>query len=104
LIEVRRVGLARQETIAQMFIRALYAAVAVALVFSVSADAQTPSDDHGRYTMSPIKDGFLRLDTRTGAVALCAQSGSGWACNPVADHTNAQPSSELSRLEDENRE
>jgi hypothetical protein len=87
-----------------MFIRALYAAGVMALALSVSADAQTPGKDHGRYTMSPTKDGFLRLDTETGAVAICAQSGSGWACNSVADHTSAPSSSELSRLEDENRE
>jgi hypothetical protein len=87
-----------------MFIRALYAAVIMALAFSVSADAQTPSKDHGRYTVSPIKDGFLRLDTETGAVAICAPSGSGWACNSVADHTSTPPSSEFSRLKDENRE
>jgi hypothetical protein len=87
-----------------MFIRALYAAAVIALVLSVNADAQTPSKDHGRYTMSPTKDGFLRLDTETGAVALCTQSESGWACNSVADHTNTSSSGELSRLEDENRE
>jgi hypothetical protein len=87
-----------------MFIRALFATVGMALALSVSADAQMPSKDHGRYTMSPTKDGFLRLDTETGAVAICTQSGSGWACNPVADHTSKSSPSELSRLEDENRE
>jgi hypothetical protein len=87
-----------------MFIRALFVTVVMALALSVSADAQMPSKDHGRYTMSPTKDGFLRLDTETGAVAICTQSGSGWACNPVADHTSTPSSSGLSRLEDENRE
>ena len=33
----------------------------------------------------PVPDGMLRLDTRTGAVSLCAKKDAGWACNTVPD-------------------
>lgn len=52
-----------------------------------TATAQTPNDAKGRYSMSPVDGGFLRLDTETGAVALCVKKDAAWACEPVKDGT-----------------
>lgn len=49
------------------------------------AQAEPPVDPKGRYSMSPVDGGFLRLDTETGAVALCVEKDAKWACEPVKD-------------------
>ena len=60
------------------------------LMFAPSAQAQTaPDSENGRYTFSQVPDGMLRLDTRTGAVSLCARKEAGWSCNTVPDERQA---------------
>jgi hypothetical protein len=67
-----------------------------------SAAAQSmPDAENGRYTMSPIADGVIRLDTRTGAVSTCTDSGSGWACYAVPDE-RAALDAEIGRLQADN--
>jgi hypothetical protein len=64
--------------------------------------AQTaPESEKGRYTMSPITDGVMRLDTRTGAVSTCSNGGAGWACYVVPDERAAYDQ-EIGRLQAEN--
>ncbi|MDX2258978.1 MAG: hypothetical protein NW205_08685 [Hyphomicrobiaceae bacterium] len=63
--------------------------------------APSPPGAAGRYTMSPVEGGFLRLDTVTGAVSMCAKSGSGWACEPLPDNAR-QMTDEVDRLKSEN--
>jgi hypothetical protein len=65
------------------------------------AGAQTPDSENGRYTFSQVPDGTLRLDTRTGAVSICANKDSGWACNVVPDERTALEN-EIARLQSEN--
>ena len=64
-----------------------------------------PDGENGRYTLSPISDGVIRLDTRTGAVSTCSNSGSnsgaGWACYVVPDERAAYDQ-EIGRLQSEN--
>jgi hypothetical protein len=64
-----------------------------------------PDGENGRYTLSPITDGVIRLDTRTGAVSTCSNSGSnsgaGWACYVVPDERAAYDQ-EIGRLQSEN--
>lgn len=74
-----------------------------ALALAGDAVAETPEESSGRFTMSPVDGGFLRLDKQTGAVSMCAHSGGDWACKPVEDHAVAAPSNEVARLEDENK-
>ncbi|MFA5955510.1 hypothetical protein [Hyphomicrobium sp.] len=70
-----------------------------------TAAVAEPSTDAGdRFTMSPVDGGFLRLDKRTGAVAMCAKNGNEWACKPVADQTSNGPADKFSHLESENRD
>ena len=67
-----------------------------------SAAAQSmPDADNGRYALSPVADGVLRLDTRTGAVSTCNNTGAGWACYAVPDERTAFDQ-EIGRLQAEN--
>jgi uncharacterized coiled-coil protein SlyX len=79
------------------------AALIIALALTGSAIAETAEDSNDRFTMSPADGGFLRLDKKTGAVAMCAHTGNTWACTPVQDQTIRAAPGELSRLEQENR-
>src|SRR5215207_4297445 len=78
------------------------AAVAIVLGGAGTALAQSkPDTENGRYALSPIADGVLRLDTRTGAVSTCNNSGTGWACYAVPDE-RAAFDAEIGRLQADN--
>src|SRR6202451_3957606 len=69
-----------------MFSKALVLAIAaVCLSTPVFADDTTPDTNGGRYTLNKVTDGFVRLDTQTGEVALCSQRTVGWACQAAPD-------------------
>ena len=57
-----------------------------------------PETENGRYALSPTADGVLRLDTRTGAISTCNNSGAGWACYAVPDERAAMDN-EIGRLQ-----
>ncbi|MCK1515377.1 hypothetical protein IVB22_23055 [Bradyrhizobium sp. 190] len=57
-----------------------------------------PETENGRYALSPTGDGVLRLDTRTGAISTCNNSGAGWACYAVPDERAAMDT-EIGRLQ-----
>ena len=70
-------------------------------ISAVSAESR-PDTENGRYTMSPAGDGaMIRLDTRTGTVSNCNNSGAGWACYAVPDERTAMDA-EIGRLQAEN--
>jgi hypothetical protein len=60
-----------------------------------------PDNERGRYTMSQVGDGVIRLDTRTGAVSTCNNGNAGWACYAVPDERAAYDA-EIGRLQAEN--
>ncbi|MGO8913615.1 MAG: hypothetical protein ACLQDM_30430 [Bradyrhizobium sp.] len=60
-----------------------------------------PDGENGRYALSPIADGVIRLDTRTGAVSTCSNTGTGWACYAVPDE-RAALDAEIGRLQADN--
>jgi hypothetical protein len=60
-----------------------------------------PDSENGRYALSPIADGVIRLDTRTGAVSTCNNAGAGWACYSMPDE-RAALDAEIGRLQAEN--
>jgi hypothetical protein len=67
-----------------------------------TASAQTrPDTENGRYALSPTGDGVLRLDTKTGTVSTCANTGAGWACYAVPDE-RAALDAEIGRLQADN--
>jgi len=66
------------------------------------ADAQAmPDSENGRYALAPVTDGVIRLDTRTGAVSTCTNTGTGWACYAVPDE-RAALDAEIGRLQADN--
>jgi len=67
---------------------------------SLAAAQSAPDSENGRYTMTPIPEGVLRLDTRTGTMSTCARNGSGWACYAVPDE-RAAFDAEIGRLQAE---
>jgi hypothetical protein len=79
------------------------AALATALAcLGGSAQAQAlPDIENGRYTLSPIADGVVRLDTRTGMVSTCTDKGTGWACYAMPDE-RAALDAEIGRLQKDN--
>jgi hypothetical protein len=78
---------------------------AIAVVLGLGAIAAVaapmPDAENGRYALSPVADGVIRLDTRTGAVSTCSNSGAGWACYAVPDERAAMDA-EIGRLEADN--
>src|SRR5690348_1293873 len=81
-----------------------FAAAALAAVMATSGGlvvAQSaPDSENGRYSMTPIPEGVLRLDTRTGTVSTCSKNGAGWACYAVPDERTALDA-EIGRLQAE---
>jgi hypothetical protein len=88
----------RQISISMTMAIALAAAV---LIAPAHADAPAPDTEGGRYVFSKQADGFLRLDTQSGAVALCSQQPVGWACQ-TAPEDRAVFENEIARLQSEN--
>ena len=66
-----------------------------------AAAQAVPDSENGRYALSPVADGVIRLDTRTGAVSTCTNSSVGWACYAVPDE-RAALDAEIGRLQADN--
>lgn len=80
----------------------LFVCVAGSLGAIGGAAAQPmPDAENGRYALAPVTDGVIRLDTRTGAVSTCANTGAGWACYAVPDE-RAALDAEIGRLQADN--
>lgn len=69
------------------------------------ADEAVPDSENGRYTMSAMAGGVIRLDSRTGAIAICnntaGNNGVAWACYAVPDERAAMDA-EIGRLQADN--
>ncbi len=76
-------------------------AVAFAALAPAAQAQPAPDSENGRYTFSAVPDGTLRLDTRTGAVSICAKKDASWTCTAVPDERQALES-EIGRLQREN--
>jgi hypothetical protein len=78
---------------------------AAAMIFCLGtgdAVAQSmPEVENGHYALAPVTDGVMRLDTRSGAVSICSNSGAGWACYAVPDE-RAALDAEIGRLQADN--
>ena len=81
--------------------RLLFCAIALALLIGAAPDADR---DGGRYRMTPAEGGaVLRLDTQTGAMAVCQRKEGRWACEAIPDDRRALET-EIDRLAAKNRE
>ena len=78
-----------------------FAAAAVVCVDGAVLAQSLPDIENGRYALSPVGDGVVRLDTRTGSVSTCNNSGAGWACYAVPDE-RAALDAEIGRLQADN--
>lgn len=80
------------------------AAAALLVLFATApAGAQQPPVDteNGRYMFDRTQDNFVRLDTRTGQVAVCGRRATGWTCDAIADERTALEA-EIARLQGDN--
>ncbi len=87
-----------------MILRASAAAVIAASVLTASTavgEATPPPLGEARYSFHKVPDGFLRLDTRSGEVALCGSQPVGWAC-VTAPEDRAVFENEIARLRRDN--
>jgi hypothetical protein len=82
-------------------------AIAAAAVFfclggsGSAAAGSMPDAENGRYALAPVTGGVIRLDTRTGTVSTCNDTGTGWACYAVPDE-RAALDAEIGRLQADN--
>jgi hypothetical protein len=76
------------------------AIIAVSGLDGAFAESMPPSEN-GRYALSPVSDGVLRLDTRTGVTSICTDKGTGWACYAMPDE-HAALDEEIGRLQKDN--
>jgi hypothetical protein len=77
------------------------AVAAAVLIGPVRADEAAPDNEGGRYVFSKQANGYLRLDTQSGAVALCGEQPVGWTCQ-AAPEDRAVFEREIARLQNEN--
>jgi hypothetical protein len=78
------------------------AVIAVSVLSASTAIGETPPPlGEARYTFHKVPDGFVRLDTQTGEVALCASQPVGWACL-TAPEDRAVLENEIARLRRDN--
>lgn len=84
------------------------AGVAIASLGLSIATARA-DDAPGRYTVTPTEGGFIRMDTQTGAMSMCAGKEGEWTCKAMPDDQKvlqdkiAQLEAENRKLQDENR-
>jgi hypothetical protein len=83
------------------FLFSIAAAFVYAGAVGTAVAQTTPDTENGRYALSPVADGVIRLDTRTGAVSTCTNTGTGWACYAVPDE-RAALDEEIGRLQADN--
>jgi hypothetical protein len=76
-------------------------ALFLGLASIAQAQEPTPDTEHGRFTFKQMSNDLLRLDTRTGEVALCSKRAVGWACQALPEDRTALES-EIARLQGEN--
>jgi hypothetical protein len=94
--------------VSSKFVSSKFVSFIAAAIISIggigAVAAQTmPDPENGRYALSPVTDGVIRLDTRTGAVSTCSNTGTGWACYAVPDERDALDA-EIGRLQADNEQ
>lgn len=83
--------------------RAAFAVILLPFLVAPAMAQTPPSSENGRFQMTPSPNGFLRLDTRTGAVSVCTLQGAGVECRAAADD-RAALADEVERLSRRNAE
>jgi hypothetical protein len=79
-----------------------FAVVVASLPANLVSAQEAPDTENGRFALSPVPEGFLRLDTRTGAVSTCSSARGSWVCRASPDE-RAALDTEIGRLQEENK-
>lgn len=81
--------------------RALFIAIPVLAAVGIGAASVVVGQERqGRFAMSPVENGFVRLDTETGDMSICTQQDGRWTCRLMEDEAKALQD-EVARLRDE---
>jgi hypothetical protein len=79
----------------------IFVALFGTLTEPVHAQTASADGDDSHFSYNRVDDGFLRLDTRSGAVSLCNRQPTGWSCAVVPDDRSVLDH-EIDRLHAEN--
>ena len=75
--------------------------IVIAVAGLIAAVPAAPGEEApGRFALKPSADGFIRLDTRTGAASHCSRRDGVWRCEPFAEES-AAVEARLARIEAE---
>jgi len=81
--------------------RALFIAIPVLAAVGLGAASSVVGQERqGRFAMSPVENGFVRLDTETGVMSICTQQDGRWTCRLMEDEAKALQD-EVARLREE---
>ena len=69
--------------------RAFFIAIPAIAAVSLGAASVASQERQGRFVMSPAENGFVRLDTETGAMSLCTRRDEKWVCTLMEDEAKA---------------
>ncbi len=69
--------------------RALIIAIPAIAAIGLGAAGVASQERQGRYLMNPVENGFVRLDTETGAMSVCTQRNGRWVCELMGDEAKA---------------
>lgn len=69
--------------------RALLIATSAIAALGLGAASVASQEQQGRFVMSPAENGFVRLDTETGAMSLCSRRNGKWVCELMEDEAKA---------------
>jgi hypothetical protein len=75
--------------------------VILTMTVLLTGSAAMAAEINGRYGLEKVEQGFLRLDSETGAMALCAATSGVWECTGVKDQ-GLDLTAELARLKADN--
>lgn len=73
----------------------------LSLTIALSAATAGAAEITGRYVLEKVEQGFLRLDSQTGTMSLCAAPSGVWECTAIKDQ-GLDGNAELARLRAEN--
>ena len=73
----------------------------VSLTIALAASTVGAAEITGRYVLEKVEQGYLRLDSETGVMSLCAARAGVWECLAVKDQ-GLDGTEELARLRQEN--
>lgn len=66
-------------------LRTILLAAGLGLAVPAIAQNAPSAENSGRYQISPDEDGFVRLDTESGALSHCGRQDGVWRCAPLAE-------------------